>query len=116
MAALQNSNLGDVLLVAAPHLRSPSPEVSPSLKLNPSLKQPAGQQHTPTQTQLQPGRSENKKQSNHSQKQTTVKGSSKRFTHSLIVEDDSKKTVKDIGQHSAFGLQDVVLRPPFSLF
>jgi len=113
MAALQNSNLlGDV---ATPYLRSPSPEVSPSLKLNPSLKQPAGQQHTQTQTQLQPGRPENKKQSNHSQKQTTVKGSTKRFAHSLIVEDDSKNDVKDIG-HCAFGLQDVVLRPPFSLF
>lgn len=113
--ALQTSNIADVLVATStPFLRSPSPTPEPA-KLSPSLKQPSQQQaHTVRAAEAVRRQSPKKPGASPKQRLFPVVGSKRSVTDCLVVEDDSKPGFKDIG--SAFGLQTVVLRPPFSLF
>jgi hypothetical protein len=112
--ALQTSNIADVLVAAStPFLRSPSPTPEPA-KLSPSLKQPSQQQAPTVQAEAVRRQSPKKPGASSKQRLPPVIGSKRSFRNCLVVEDDSKPGFKDIG--SAFGLQTVVLRPPFSLF
>lgn len=119
MALLQTSNQGDSVQVA-PFLRSPSPTPEPA-KLSPSLKQQHSQQAQALQpksalsTRQSPKKAAGKHNNLH-RKPQSVTGSKRSVIDSLlIVEDDSKATLRDIGSENLFS-QSVVLRPPFSLF
>lgn len=111
LQAMEN-HLGDVLVQVAPYLRSPSP--TPEPKLSPSLKQQQSQQSTVQLKQQVRKHSPKSKKQVSSKRQPALTGSKRLVTDSILVEDDSKVALCDLG--ATFAAPSVVLRPPFSLF